>query len=460
MEEEQSMQIMNPATGELIRTIETDDGVSVRDKFAVAREAQPAWAARSLSERVAMIKKFSDLLKRDVEIVARDMSLEMGKPLQQARNEVNGSLNKIRFFAEEIEKTLAPEKVRQDGNTEEILAFDPLGVVLNISAWNYPILVGFNVFLPALLCGNTVVYKPSEFSTLTGLHLTRLLHEAGVPQNAFVSVVGEGDIGAQLLQLPFDCVGFTGSYATGKKISETLAGRMTRLIMELGGKDPLYVTEECGDLEAVADAVAEGVLYNNGQSCCAVERVYVHEKIHDAFVEQLKAKMQAWKMGDPLDAATLCGAITRRNHLSFLKAQVDDAIAKGAQLVLGGKPQEGKGNFFPPTLLLNASHSMDLMREETFGPLVGVMKVKNDTQAIELMNDSDYGLTSSVYCRNLERGKKLLAEVNTGTGYLNCCDRVSAWLPWSGRGHSGVGSTLSKLGIFAFCHAKALHIRS
>ena len=148
MEEEQSMQIMNPATGELIRTIETDDGVSVRDKFAVAREAQPAWAARSLSERVAMIKKFSDLLKRDVEIVARDMSLEMGKPLQQARNEVNGSLNKIRFFAEEIEKTLAPEKVRQDGNTEEILAFDPLGVVLNISAWNYPILVGFNVFLP------------------------------------------------------------------------------------------------------------------------------------------------------------------------------------------------------------------------------------------------------------------------------------------------------------------------
>lgn len=460
MEEEQSMQIMNPATGELIRTIESDDGVSVRDKFAVASEAQPAWAARSLSERVAMIKKFGDLLKRDVEIVARDMSLEMGKPLQQARNEVNGSLNKIRFFTEEIEKTLAPEKVRQDGNTEEILAFDPLGVVLNISAWNYPILVGFNVFLPALLCGNTVVYKPSEFSTLTGLHLTRLLHEAGVPQNAFVSVIGEGDIGAQLLQLPFDCVGFTGSYSTGKKISETLGGRMTRLILELGGKDPLYVTDECGDLEAVADAVAEGVLYNNGQSCCAVERVYVHEKIHDAFVEQLKAKMQAWKMGDPLDSATLCGAITRRDHLSFLTAQVGDAIAKGAQLVLGGKPEEGKGNFFPPTLLLNANHSMDLMREETFGPLIGVMKVKDDTHAIELMNDSDYGLTSSVYCRNLERGRKLLALLNSGTGYLNCCDRVSAWLPWSGRGHSGVGSTLSKLGIFAFCHPKALHIRS
>ncbi|NBO39237.1 aldehyde dehydrogenase family protein [bacterium] len=454
------MQIMNPATGELVQAIETDDGASVREKFAVAREAQPAWAARPLSERVAMMKKFAELLKRDIEIVASDMTLEMGKPLQQARNEVNGSLNKIRFFTEEIEKVLAPEKVRQDGNTEEILAFDPLGVVLNISAWNYPILVGFNVFLPALLCGNAVIYKPSEYSTLTGLHLTRLLHEAGVPQNVFIPVVGEGAIGAQLLQLPFDCVGFTGSYATGKKISETLAGRMTRLIMELGGKDPLYVTDECGDLEAVADAVAEGVLYNNGQSCCAVERVYVHEKIHDAFVEKLKAKMQSWKMGDPLDASTLCGAITRRPHLAFLKAQVDQAVALGAQVLLGGKPQEGRGNFFPPTLLLNANHKMDLMREESFGPVLGVMKVKDDAQAVELMNDSEYGLTSSVYCRNLERGKKILAQVNTGTGYLNCCDRVSAWLPWSGRGHSGVGSTLSKLGIYAFCHAKGLHVRS
>ncbi|MEN9529258.1 MAG: hypothetical protein RI932_1131 [Pseudomonadota bacterium] len=454
------MQILNPATGELVGRVDADDVASIFEKFAVVREAQPSWAARPLPERVALLKRFGELLKRDIETIARDMSLEMGKPLQQARNEVNGSLNKIRFFTEEVEKTLAPEKIRQDGNTEEVLAFDPLGVVLNISAWNYPILVGFNVFLPALLCGNTVVYKPSEYSTLTGLHLTRLLHEAGVPQNVFVAVVGEGHVGAELLKLPFDCVGFTGSYGTGKKISEALAGRMTRLIMELGGKDPLYVTDECGDLDAVADAVAEGVLYNNGQSCCAVERVYVHEKIHDAFVEKLMAKMQSWKMGDPLDPATLCGAITRRSQLAFLQAQVADALAKGAKLVLGGKLQEGKGNFFPPTLLLNANHKMDVMREESFGPVVGVMKVTDDTEAVQLMNDSEYGLTSSVYCRNLERGKRILAQVNTGTGYLNCCDRVSAWLPWSGRGFSGVGSTLSKLGIYSFCHAKGLHIRS
>ncbi|MBM3383295.1 MAG: aldehyde dehydrogenase family protein [Betaproteobacteria bacterium] len=454
------MQILNPATGESIGRVEADDAASVREKFAVARDAQPAWATRPLQERVLLVKRFGELLKRDLEHVARDMTLEMGKPLQQARNEVNGSLNKIRFFTEEVEKTLAPEKVRQDGNTEEILAFDPLGVVLNISAWNYPILVGFNVFLPALLCGNAVVYKPSEHATLTGLHLTRLLHEAGIPQSVFIAIVGDGVVGAELLKLPFDCVGFTGSFATGKRISETLAGRMTRLIMELGGKDPLYVTEECGDLDAVADAVAEGVLYNNGQSCCAVERVYVHEKIHDAFVEKLKAKMQSWKVGDPLDPSTLCGAITRQSQIPFLQNQVDDAIAKGAKLVLGGKALEGKGQFFPPTLLLNVNHKMDIMREESFGPIIGVMKVKDDHEAAQLMNDSEYGLTSSVYCRNLERGKRILAQINTGTGYLNCCDRVSAWLPWSGRGASGVGSTLSRLGIYAFCHAKGLHVRS
>jgi acyl-CoA reductase-like NAD-dependent aldehyde dehydrogenase len=453
------MQVMNPATGELLRSVESDNAVSIREKFAAAKAAQPDWAARTVADRVALAKKFGELLKRDIEVIARDMSLEMGKPLQQARNEVNGSLNKVRFFCEETVAALAPAKVRQDGNTEEVLAFDPLGLVLNISAWNYPILVGFNVFLPALLCGNAVVYKPSEFSTLTGLHLTRLLHEAGVPEDVFIPVIGEADAGAQLLKLPFDCVGFTGSYSTGKKISEALAGRMTRQIMELGGKDPLYVTDDCGELDSVADAVAEGVLYNNGQSCCAVERVYVHEKIHDAFVEKLKSKMQAWVMGDPLAPETMCGAITRRVHLKFLQAQVNDAVSKGARLVLGGQLQEGKGNFYPPTLLLNADHSMDVMREETFGPLIGVMKVKDDAEAVSLMNDSDYGLTSSVYCKNAERGKKILAQVNTGTGYLNCCDRVSAWLPWSGRGHSGLGSTLSRLGIHAFCHAKGLHLR-
>jgi acyl-CoA reductase-like NAD-dependent aldehyde dehydrogenase len=454
------MDILNPATGSKMQTVQSDDELSVREKFATAREAQKGWARRSLSDRMKIVSSFSDLLLRDLEVVARDLSLETGKPVTQARNEVKGSLNKIRFFTEEVTNTIAPKHIRKDGSTEEILSFDPLGVVLNISAWNYPILVGFNVFLPALLCGNAVLYKPSEYSTLTGLHLTRLLHEAGVPAEVFACVIGDSGLGAELLKLPFDCIGFTGSYATGRKIAENLAGKMTRLIMELGGKDPLYVTDDCGPIEKVAESVAEGVLYNNGQSCCAVERVYVHESVYDDFLVALKSKMALWTVGDPMDEKTMCGAITRAPHLKFLTHQIEDAVAKGGRLLLGGKAIQSAGSFFEPTLVADANHSMELMREESFGPVIGVMKVQNDNEAVELMNDSDYGLTSAVFCQNQRRGRELLERVNTGTGYLNCCDRVSAWLPWSGRNHSGLGTTLSSLGIYAFCHAKGLHLRS
>lgn len=453
------MDIMNPATGAKIQSLQPDDALSIREKFAIAREAQKKWALLSLTERIKIIASFATLLQRDIDIVSQDLTLETGKPITQSRNEVNGSLNKIRFFVEEIAGALSPKHIRKDGSTEEILSFDPLGVVLNISAWNYPILVGFNVFLPALLCGNAVLYKPSEFSTLTGLHLTRLLHEAGVPSEVFACVVGDSAVGSELLKLPFDCIGFTGSYATGRTIAQSVAGRMTRLIMELGGKDPLYVTDDCGQLDKVAESVAEGVLYNNGQSCCAVERVYVHESIYEDFLIALKSKMSLWTVGDPLDEKTMCGALTRSQHVGFLLNQVDDAVNKGGRLLLGGKASSGQGSFFEPTLVADANHSMELMREESFGPVIGVMKVRDDSEAVELMNDSDYGLTSAVFCQNHERGRALLARINTGTGYLNCCDRVSAWLPWSGRNHSGLGTTLSSLGIYAFCHAKGLHLR-
>lgn len=454
------MDIFNPATGTKIQTLQADDALSVREKFASAHEAQRLWARHTVGERVDIIKAFSELLQRDMELIAHDLSLETGKPITQSRNEVKGSLNKIRFFTDETASLLEPKHIRKDGSTEEILQFDPLGVVLNISAWNYPILVGFNVFLPALQCGNAVLYKPSEYSTLTGLHLTRLLHEAGVPPEVFAVVIGDAAVGAELLKLPFDCIGFTGSYTTGRAISEAVAGRMTRLIMELGGKDPLYVTDDCGDLETVAEAVAEGVLYNNGQSCCAVERVYAHESVYEDFLVKLKAKMALWRVGDPLDEKTMCGAMTRPQHRRFLRGQITDAISKGGRVLLGGNELPGPGSYFEPTLVADANHTMDLMREESFGPVIGVMKVRDDEEAIALMNDSDYGLTSSVYCKNQKRGVDLLAQINTGTGYLNCCDRVSAWLPWSGRKHSGLGTTLSSLGVHAFCHAKGLHMRS
>ncbi|TNF03236.1 MAG: aldehyde dehydrogenase family protein [Deltaproteobacteria bacterium] len=453
------MDVINPATGEVIEKFVTDTPQTIEEKYQQARAAQPEWGALMVSERVEYIAKFRELMKRDLDTLALDLTKETGKPLQQSKNEVLGGINKLKFFLEKSEEYLSAEKVNEDGNTEEFLAYDPLGVIANISAWNYPYLVGINIFVPALICGNAVMYKPSEFSMLTGRHITRLLHEAGIPEDIFVPVYGDGSVGALLTALPLDGYFFTGSYPTGKKIAEAVAGKLVPVGLELGGKDPLYVTEDISDIEAVADAVAEGVLYNNGQSCCSVERVYVHDDIFDEFITQLKKKMSAWKVGNPMDESTMCGAITRRSHLDFMKAQIEDAKAKGAKVLLGGKIIEGKGNFFEPTLLINVDHEMDVMIEETFGPVIGVMRVESDEEAIELMNDTDFGLTSSVYCADEERGEEILSQIHSGTGYLNCCDRVSGYLPWSGRGRSGLGSTLSKHGLYAFCNPKGLHIR-
>jgi acyl-CoA reductase-like NAD-dependent aldehyde dehydrogenase len=206
--------------------------------------------------------------------------------------------------------------------------------------------------------------------------------------------------------------------------------------------------------------VAEGCFYNNGQSCCAVERVYVHEKIYDDFVEKFMLEVEKLKVGDPLDPHTMQGAITRSEHLQFLDSQMNDALSKGAKVLIGGQKVTTNGSFFPPTVLVNVTHQMSLMKEESFGPIRGIMKVKDDQEAIKLMNDTEYGLTASVYSKNIERAKSILSQVNTGTSYVNCCDRVSPYLPWSGRGHSGQGSTLSFLGILAFTKPRGWHVRT
>jgi len=330
--------------------------------------------------------------------------------------------------------------------------------VANISAWNYPWFVGCNVIVPALLTGNVVLYKPSEHATLTGLHLTRLLHAAGVPASAMHCLVGAGDVGAALLAQRLDGVFFTGSHATGLRIAQAVAPKLLKLQLELGGKDPTYVRADADPL-AAAESLADGAMYNTGQSCCSVERIYVHESLHDAFVEHFVATVKAMRQGDPLDEATYIGAITRAPQLAVLQAQVEDALSKGATLLTGGHVRPGPGNWFEPTVFSGVDHTMDLMREESFGPIIGIQKVAGDAEAVALMNDTRYGLTAGVYTRDEARARELLAQVNAGSVYWNCCDRVSPRLPWSGHGDSGVGLTLSTHGIQAFTRPKAWHLR-
>ena len=453
------LRVTNPATGAVVREIPEDSSDSIRAAYVRARAAQKPWARTPLAARMAAIARFRQLVAAGVDDLARTLTLETGKPITQARNEVANVDARYGFFLEHVQRAIADEVVATDAakGLEERIVHEPLGVIANVSAWNYPWFVGSNVFIPALLCGNAVLYKPSEYATLTGLEIARLMREAGVPEDVFIPIIGGGAAGAALLELPVDGVFFTGSYVTGQKIAETVAPRMIKVQLELGGKDPVYVRDDV-DVASVAAATADGAFYNAGQSCCAIERLYVHERVYDEFVAAFERTVAAFEVGDPTREATYIGAITRAVHLDVLDRQVADAVAKGARVLCGGKRLARAGAFFEPTVLLDVDHSMEVMREETFGPLIGIMKVHDDIEAVRLMNDTRYGLTAGVYTRDRARAEEILAAVSSGSAYWNCCDRVSPRLPWTGRGWSGIGSTLSTYGIKAFTQPKAYHL--
>ncbi len=453
---QKELKIINPATEEILKVVPCDSEASIQEKFKKAKAAQKIWSKKSLIERLECLRKFSIFLDEKKDMLSRTLSLEVGKPLQQSLNELKGASARIHYFLENSEKYLKEEMVFEALGRIEKTVYEPLGVVVNVSAWNYPYLVGVNVFVPALIAGNAVLYKPSEYATLTGLHIAEMLYESGVPQDVFSCVIGDGTQGGYLTSLPIDGVFFTGSVGTGKRIHQNLAGRLLVCGFELGGKDPVYVCEDV-DLKKTVPAVSDGVFYNNGQSCCSVERLYVAASIYDDFVKIIVEEVKTYKMGDPLVSGVYLGPLTRAAQRQVLSLQVEDALKKSATLLHGGKNVSGLGYYFEATVLTDVNHTMSVMREESFGPIIGIQKVFSDEQAIELMNDTNYGLTAGVYSKDQSRAEKILQAINAGSVYWNCCDRVSPYLPWSGRQDSGLGSTLSHIGIRTFVRPKACH---
>jgi acyl-CoA reductase-like NAD-dependent aldehyde dehydrogenase len=454
-----NLKVTSPYTQETVCELPFDEGAVLERKLAAARGAFLAWRRVPLAERIERVREGVRRFRAAAAEIARDVTLQMGKPIQEARREVETCCARAEHMISIAAATLAPDVLPAREGFHLRIEHVPLGVVLDVAAWNYPLLIPVNVVVPALLAGNAVLLKHSARTPLCGLHFERAFG-ALEPPGLVTNLVLTHDATARLIaDERVAHVAFTGSVEGGREVYRQTARRFIDAGLELGGKDPAYVAEDA-DLDFAVANVVDGACYNAGQSCCAVERVYVHRRIHDAFLSGARRVLEDYRLGDPLDEATTLGPLANRSALDLLEGQVEDAVRRGARLLLGGKRVAGaKANFFPPTLLAGVPNDAEAMQEESFGPLVPVLAVTDDAEALRHMQDTRYGLTASIWTADRGRAERFAAELEAGTIYQNRCDYLDPALPWTGFRDSGKGTTLSRYGFYALTRRKGLHFR-
>jgi len=452
------LRVTSPYSHDVVAEVPWDTSAAVSKKLDLACQAHLRWRAIPLEKRIAEVAGALAHFRSGSEKIARDISIQMGKPIVQARKEVDTMLARGEHLSVMAKYALAPEDLPAPTGMKLRIEHHPLGVVLDIASWNYPLLVPVNVVVPALLAGNAVLLKHSPLTPLCGQHFERGFASLSVP-NLVQNVVVENERAETLIEDPrVDHVVFTGSVATGRRVLAAAARRGIGAGLEMGGKDPAYVADDA-DIPFAAANVVEGACYNAGQSCCAVERVYVHEDVYEMFLESARAALKQYRMGDPLDVRTTLGPLARREGLETVAEHVEDAVMRGAKVLAGGRKGTGKGFFFEPTLIAGVPNDALVMREETFGPVVPVASVASCDEAITRMNDSRYGLTASVWTRSAERAEWFARVIEAGTVYQNRCDVLDPALPWTGWKESGLGSTLSRYGFIGLTKRKSIHFR-
>ncbi|HOJ67893.1 MAG TPA: aldehyde dehydrogenase family protein [Candidatus Hydrogenedentes bacterium] len=426
-----------------------------------ARRAYESWRWSTAAERRALCESFTREFEGMADAVAADITGQMGKPLRQARNEVNTMLDRARYMISIAEATLADEYLPEAPGFVRYIRHEPLGVVLDIAAWNYPLLIAVNVVVPAVLAGNAVLIKHSSKTPLCGRAFTEAFRRAGAPEGLVQDLVLDHETTERVIADPrVDFVSFTGSVRGGHDIVRAAADRFIGTGLELGGKDPAYVCADAPFAFTVENTV-DGAFYNAGQSCCAIERIYVERSIYREFLDAFVELTRAYRLGDPKDPATTIGPLASKSQPAFLADQVRDAVARGGRLVVDPASFEvpGQGWFFAPAVVADAPHDCSLMREESFGPVIGLLPVSGDEEAIRLMNDSPYGLTASIWTMDPERARRVGERIETGTFYMNRCDYLDPALPWTGVKDTGRGATLSRYGLLQLSRLKSMHLR-
>jgi acyl-CoA reductase-like NAD-dependent aldehyde dehydrogenase len=451
--------MISPVDGSVYVEREPPADRAIEAALAASVSAQKLWKEVPVAERAAICRRMVDWCVARADKLAEELTWQIGRPIAQSPGEIrHGFQERAQYMCGIAEEVLKDLSVEEKEGFQRFIRREPLGVVLVLAPWNYPWLTSVNAVVPALLAGNSVILKMAAQTPLVAERYAQAFKAAGLPEGVFqflhldhaqvARVIGDARVGF---------VAFTGSVGGGEAVERAAAGRFIPTGLELGGKDPAYVRPDA-PLQATVENLVDGSYFNSGQSCCGIERIYVQRSIYEKFVEQFVELTRQYRLGNPLDPQTTLGPLVRTAAADAVRAQIRDAVKKGAKPLLDIKDKPGTP-YLPPQVLIDVDHGMAVMTEETFGPVVGIMPVASDEEAIELMNDSRYGLTASIWTADAEAALRIGGQVETGTWFMNRCDYLDPALAWTGVKDSGRGCTLSRLGLESFTRPKSFHLR-
>jgi acyl-CoA reductase-like NAD-dependent aldehyde dehydrogenase len=460
MSETTSWNLINPATEQLFRAIEPTSESEVQSILSRMRVAQQQWRDVPVERRMDICREFINAFRAMKEGVALDITRQMGKPIVQSRREVEGMLDRAETMVRLARAALQDDLLPPKEGFRRFIRHEPLGIVLDIPAWNYPLLIAVNVIVPALLAGDAVLIKHARLTPLCGDAFVEAFCKTSLPQDLVASIhVGHSTIRKLIDTRAVDFISFTGSVEGGREVYKAASTQLLDMGLELGGKDPAFVREDASFAFTVENLV-DGAFYNTGQSCCAIERIYVMRSLFSRFVDAYVSEVEKYKVGNPEDETTTVGPLAVRKAVEFMEFQVGQAVDRGAKVLTGGRRGPGRGYYFQPTVLVDVDHSMSVMMQESFGPVIGIMPVDTEEEAVRLMNDSPYGLTGSIWTEDIARGEALAHRTNAGTVYVNRCDFLDPELAWVGIKDSGHGCTLSHLGFLYLTRPKSFHLKT